>query len=67
MRKPAQCVGTGGLPLNVAWTADAHGYATVPAPRKDLFIAQRFGVSPSTATVLAELAWPARDDWMARA
>lgn len=66
MRKPARCAGTGGLSKNVALQADIYGYALPTAPKQDLHIARRFGLPPSIAAVIADLAWPTVDNWRGR-
>lgn len=47
---------------NVFRQVDVHGDTPAQALRQD-YLAARFGLTPSIASVVAELAFPAVDDW----
>lgn len=66
MRNPAHRGATAGL-SNAAVAAGSERSTASRPFRQDLFLAQRFGIPPATAAVIAELAFPVRDDWRVRA
>jgi hypothetical protein len=66
MRNPAHRGATAGL-SNAAVAACEERSTALRPLRQDLFLARRFGLPPATAAVIAELAFPARDDWRVRA
>lgn len=66
MKKPAHRGATAGLSKS-AVAANIERYALEIAPRQDLYLARRFGLSPALAVVVAELAYPALDTWRGRA
>lgn len=41
-------------------------FTSSEAPRQALHLANRFGLAPATAALLAELAYPVHDTWRAR-
>lgn len=66
MKKPANRGGaTAGL-SNAFRAVRDERYALEAAPRQDLYVARRFGLTAATAAVVAELAFPTVDQWRAR-
>lgn len=47
---------------NVGFAVDVQRNTPAPALRQDL-LARRFGLTPSMAALISELAFPALDDW----
>lgn len=64
MKKPASRGDTG---LSIAFLAVRDERCTsAEAPRQALHLANRYGLAPATAALLAELAYPVQDTWRAR-
>jgi hypothetical protein len=66
MKKPAHRGATAGLSNAFRQVSDER-YAPEIAPRQAQHIANRFGLSPLHAALIAELAFPAADNWRGRA
>lgn len=67
MKKPANRGGaTAGL-SNAVLAASKPRYAAEPTPQQVFFLTNRYGLSHATAALIAELAFPERDERRGRA
>jgi hypothetical protein len=64
MKKPAHRGATAGL-SNAFRQVSVERYAPTESPRQAPYLVTRFGLAPSMATVIAELAYPTLDTWRA--